>query len=59
MIPKDEALVMIRGQGVPDPQDPHDPHHGGAHQCHPLDPLPPDSMDLLGNLVDAFHDAGL
>ena len=52
--------------------NPHDPHHGGAHGCenpdlaygghcgcHPLDPLPPDPMDLLGNLVDALHDAGL
>ena len=62
-----------RAQGVPDPHDPHDPHCGGAHGCcknpdlaygghhgcHPLDPLPPNPMDLLGNLVDALHDASL
>ena len=48
-----------RGQGAPDPHNPQDPPHGGARGCHPLDPLPPDPMDLLGNLVDALHDAGL
>ena len=45
-----------RGQGAPDPRD---PPYGGACGCHPLDPLPPDPMDLLGNLVDAVHDASL
>ena len=33
--------------------------YGGYHPCHGLDPLPPDPMDLLGNLVEALHDAGL
>ena len=71
---KDKALGDDRAQGVPDPHDPHDPHCGGAHgcmqkprfsiwwtscRCHPLDPLPPNPMDLLGNLVDALHDASL
>ena len=31
----------------------------GAHGHHPLDPLLPNPMDLLGNLVDVLHDAGL
>ena len=48
-----------RGQGAPDPHNPQDPPHRGACECHPLDPLPPDPMDLLGNLVDALHDASL
>ena len=61
-----------RGQGIPDNHDPCDPHirgalggenpdlaYGGYHPCHGLDPLPPDLMDLLGNLVEALHDAGL
>ena len=61
-----------RGQGVPDPQDPCDLHigeahggenpdlaYGGYHPCHGLNPLPPDPMDLLGNLVDALHNASL
>ena len=48
-----------KGQGAPDPHDHRDPPYGGACGHHPLDPLPPDPMDLLGNLVDALHDAGL
>ena len=61
-----------RRQGVPNHHDPCDPHIRGAHggknpdmayggyrSFHGLDPLPPDPMDLLGNLVEALHDAGL
>ena len=48
-----------RGQGAPDPHNPWDPPYGGTHGCHSLDPLQPNPMDLLGNLVDALHDAGL
>ena len=48
-----------RGWGVPDHCNPQDPPYGGACGHHPLDPLPPDPMDLLGNLVDVLHNAGL
>ena len=56
---KGKVLVMI-GDKVPLTLTIlEDPPYGGACGCHPLDPLPPDPMDLLGNLVDALHDAGL
>ena len=48
-----------RGWGAPDPHNPQDPIYGGAHGHNPLDPLPPNHLDLLGNLVDMLHDAGL
>ena len=47
------------GWGATNPHDPWDPPYGGARGHHPLDPLPPNLMDLLGNLVNALHDAGL
>ena len=59
MILKDKGIGDDRGQGAPDPHNPQNSPHGGAHGCHPLDPLPCDPMDLLGNLVDALHDASL
>ena len=60
------------GKGDEAPCDAHTPHVRGMHAGenpdlrpggyrphHGLDPLPPDPMDLLGNLVDALHDASL
>ena len=56
---KDEVQVMKGDEVSPNPREPQDPPYGGACRHHPLDPLPPDPMDLLGNLVDALHNAGL